>query len=185
RRVWVEDVAGRGCRVRDPGGVLGREPLDFVDAGRVAAVRDPTRGILSLWQPSAHAGAEVMSGLGAFCSCELVSDDVERAKSFYGRAPRLAVPDRPERPDDDHERGSRIGVLQKRTSPKRRLRRGAGSPTSVPRAPKTRNRKPAHAAEGASPHPPQSGWRTALLADPQGATFAVLEAARNVVSVDG
>src|SRR5262249_22068631 len=114
--VSVEDVDRAALRVRDLGGVLLREPLDFLDAGRVAAVRDPTGGILSLWQPRAHSGAEVMNDLGALCWCELATDDVERAKSFYGELLGWEY-----RADSSGQTTitngrSRIGAMQKRAS---------------------------------------------------------------------
>jgi predicted enzyme related to lactoylglutathione lyase len=45
---------------------------------------DPVGAVLSLWQPRSHIGAQLVNDFGALCWMELVSDDLERAKSFYG-----------------------------------------------------------------------------------------------------
>jgi hypothetical protein len=41
--------------------VLLREPVDFLDAGRVAAARDPTGAIVSLWQPRSHVATALLA----------------------------------------------------------------------------------------------------------------------------
>jgi predicted enzyme related to lactoylglutathione lyase len=55
-----------------------------LDAGRVAAIRDPTGAIVSLWQPRSRIGATVVNDTGALCWNELATTDVERARSFFG-----------------------------------------------------------------------------------------------------
>jgi len=59
------------------------EPMDVFDAGRMAVIQDPTGGIVSLWQPVKHIGAQVVNEHGALCWNELVSNDTEKAKEFY------------------------------------------------------------------------------------------------------
>jgi predicted enzyme related to lactoylglutathione lyase len=54
------------------------------DAGRVAALRDPVGAIVSLWEPRSKAGAELVNDVGALCWTELATTEVEPAKSFYG-----------------------------------------------------------------------------------------------------
>jgi predicted enzyme related to lactoylglutathione lyase len=65
------------------GAAVFREPFDVLDAGRVAAIRDPTGAIVSLWQPRARLGATLVNDVGALCWNELATSDVERAKSFF------------------------------------------------------------------------------------------------------
>jgi predicted enzyme related to lactoylglutathione lyase len=66
------------------GAAVFREPFDVLDAGRVAAIRDPTGAIVSLWQPRARIGATIVNDVGALCWNKLATIDVERAKSFFG-----------------------------------------------------------------------------------------------------
>jgi predicted enzyme related to lactoylglutathione lyase len=56
-----------------------------LDAGRVAAIGDPTGAVVSLWQPRARAGAELVNETGALCWNELATTDIERATSFFGQ----------------------------------------------------------------------------------------------------
>jgi uncharacterized protein len=51
--------------------------------GRVAAIRDPTGAIVSLWQPRARIGATPVNDIGALCWNELTTTDIERAKAFF------------------------------------------------------------------------------------------------------
>src|SRR5262249_19550778 len=120
--VFVEDVDRTALRVGQLGGVLLREPLDFLDAGRVAAVRGPTGGILSLWQPRTHSRAEVTNDLGALCWCELLTDDVERAKSFYRELLGWEYQADPSGQTTIANGGSRIGAMRKRTSREAEIR---------------------------------------------------------------
>ena len=83
--ISVEDAEATAARADQLGGAaVFREPFDVLDAGRVAAIRDPTGAIVSLWQPRQRIGATLVNEVGALCWNELVTTDVERAKSFFG-----------------------------------------------------------------------------------------------------
>jgi len=82
--ISVEDADATAARARELGGAaVFREPFDADDAGRVAAIRDPTGAIVSLWQPRSRIGATLVNDPGAWCWNELATTDVERAKSFF------------------------------------------------------------------------------------------------------
>mgnify|MGYP000529807448 CR=1 FL=1 len=59
------------------------EPMDVFDAGRMAAIIDPTGAMISLWQPMKHIGSMVVSEHGAIVWNELATNDIEKAKEFY------------------------------------------------------------------------------------------------------
>lgn len=83
--ISVEDADATATRTRELGGAaVFRAPFDVLDAGRVAAIRDPTGAIVSLWQPRSQVGAALVNHVGALCWNELATPDVERAKSFFG-----------------------------------------------------------------------------------------------------
>jgi uncharacterized protein len=83
--ISVEDADATAQRAGELGGAaVFREPFDVLDAGRVAAIRDPSGAIVSLWQPRTRIGATLVNDVGALCWNELVTTDVERAKSFFG-----------------------------------------------------------------------------------------------------
>jgi predicted enzyme related to lactoylglutathione lyase len=83
--ITVDDADVTAARAGELGGAaVFREPFDVLDAGRIAAIRDPTGAIVSLWQPRSRIGATLVNDVGAMCWNELVTTDVERAKSFFG-----------------------------------------------------------------------------------------------------
>src|SRR6266498_2485889 len=83
--ISVENADATAARANELGGAaVFREPFDVLDAGRVAAIRDPTGAIVSLWQPGSRIGATLVNDVGALCWNELATTDVERAKSFVG-----------------------------------------------------------------------------------------------------
>jgi uncharacterized protein len=83
--ISVEDANATAARAGELGGAaVFREPFDVLDAGRAAAIRDPTGAIVSLWQPRSRIGATLVNDVGALCWNELATTDVERAESFFG-----------------------------------------------------------------------------------------------------
>jgi uncharacterized protein len=82
--ISVEDAGATAAKANELGGeAVFREPFDVLDHGRVAAIRDPTGAIVSLWQPRARVGATLVNEVGALCWNELATTDVGRAKAFF------------------------------------------------------------------------------------------------------
>jgi uncharacterized protein len=81
--VSVEDVDAVVPRVRDLGGEVLAEPFDVEQAGRTAAVRDPTGATLHLWQPREQLGAGRVNDPGCMVWNELASPDPARARDFF------------------------------------------------------------------------------------------------------
>jgi uncharacterized protein len=81
--ISVGDADAAAGRVRAAGGTVMQEPLDVMDQGRMAIVQDPTGAVVGLWQPRAHIGAEIVNEPGAICWNELHTRDLERARTFY------------------------------------------------------------------------------------------------------
>jgi uncharacterized protein len=82
--ISVEDADATARRAGELGGAaVFREPFDVLDAGRVAAIQDPTGAIVSLWQPRSRIGATLVNDVGALCWNELATIDLERARSFF------------------------------------------------------------------------------------------------------
>jgi uncharacterized protein len=83
--ISVEDADATAARAGELGGAaVFREPFDVLDAGRVAAISDPTGAIVSLWQPRSRIGATLVNDVGALCWNELATTDVEQAQAFFG-----------------------------------------------------------------------------------------------------
>jgi uncharacterized protein len=128
--ISVEDADATAARADELGGAaVFRAPFDVLDAGRVAAIRDPTRAIASLWQPRSRIGATLVNDPGALCWNELTTTEVELAKRFRrrrggprdaaGRATADADDRRPYRALDGHRRssGCRVRGLRRRDRP--------------------------------------------------------------------
>jgi predicted enzyme related to lactoylglutathione lyase len=83
--ISVEDAGATAAMANELGGAaVFRAPFDVLDHGRVAAIRDPTGAIVSLWQPRSRVGATLVNDVGALCWNELATTDVGRAKAFFG-----------------------------------------------------------------------------------------------------
>jgi predicted enzyme related to lactoylglutathione lyase len=72
-------------KVREAGGHVVVEPMDVMEAGRMASFVDPTGAYLGIWQPGQHQGAELVNQPGSFIWNELDTRDIEAAKPFYQR----------------------------------------------------------------------------------------------------
>lgn len=81
--VTVADVEEAAKRVESAGGTIVAPPMEVMGAGRVAVFQDPEGAFLSLWQPLEHHGAQVVNEPGAMSWNELNTRDVESAKAFY------------------------------------------------------------------------------------------------------
>jgi uncharacterized protein len=146
-----------------------------LDVGRVAAIRDPTGAIVSLWQPRSRIGATLVNEVGALCWNELATPDVERAKQFFGELLGW------EYEGDDsgyvsiRNAGSLNGGMREQTEQERDI-----GPSWLPYFTVEDAHDAARKAEqlggrGLLPTISLSRGRFAVIADPQGAAFAVFE----------
>jgi len=81
--VCVADADATARAVGENGGQVAYEPMDVADLGRMAVCIDPTGAFFGLWQPGTHKGAQVVNQPGSFCWNELDTRDIEGAKAFY------------------------------------------------------------------------------------------------------
>ncbi len=65
------------------GGKVVEAPFDVIDRGRAALIQDPTGAFFSLWEPKKRSGIGVTAEPGAFCWADLNTPDQARAKTFY------------------------------------------------------------------------------------------------------
>jgi predicted enzyme related to lactoylglutathione lyase len=71
------------AKVTANGGTVYVEPMDVMDAGRMAVFADPDGAAIGLWQPGRHVGAQLVNEPGTYCWSELVTDDLAGAETFY------------------------------------------------------------------------------------------------------
>jgi predicted enzyme related to lactoylglutathione lyase len=81
--VSVADADAAVAKAKDAGAMVFVEPMDVMDVGRMAVFADPTGAAIAVWQPKAHKGAGIVSEPGALCWNELASRDTTAAQAFY------------------------------------------------------------------------------------------------------
>ncbi|QBJ96186.1 VOC family protein [Rhodococcus sp. ABRD24] len=173
----VDDVDTVVAKVEPAGGRLILPAFDVGDAGRMAVLADPTGAEVSLWQARTHLGATLVNETGALIWNELITDKPDTALAFYRDVVGIGSTKMP-MPDGDYT------VLQVDSD-------GVGGCLPPPR-PDVLNHwhvyfctedtdatvDTAIAAGGAlmaDPFDMKTVGRMAVLADPQGAVFSVMQ----------
>ena len=72
----LEAAAAAGATVVMPA-------MDVLDAGRMGVLQDPVGSFVSVWQPNAHIGSEIVGEPGTFVWNELATTDIAAASDFY------------------------------------------------------------------------------------------------------
>ena len=75
------DVAAK--RVAELGGKALAPPFDVFDAGRMAVIQDPAGAHFCLWQSNKNTGTGISANHGTLCWADHSSADRERAAAFY------------------------------------------------------------------------------------------------------
>lgn len=81
--VLVADAADVASKVKSAGGTVIAEPFDVMGAGTMSIVADPSGALMGLWQPGTHHGFEVKGVPGSFTWAELNARDLPSDKLFY------------------------------------------------------------------------------------------------------
>jgi predicted enzyme related to lactoylglutathione lyase len=77
----ADDATGRAAEL---GATVVAEPFDVMDVGRMSVIADPTGAALCLWEPRTSIGAELVNVPGAMTWNDLVTPDPDAAARFYG-----------------------------------------------------------------------------------------------------
>jgi uncharacterized protein len=81
--ISVRDADATAAAAVALGATVEVEPSDVPGTSRVAALRDPTGAAVALWQPMGFIGAGLVNEVGSWTWNELVTPDVDGARSFY------------------------------------------------------------------------------------------------------
>lgn len=81
--IRTADAAATAQKVRDAGGEVVVEPMEIPGAGSMAVIKDPTGAYFGVWQNGGHKGAELFNEPVSLTWNELGTRDVEKAKAFY------------------------------------------------------------------------------------------------------
>lgn len=174
--VCVDSADAAAAKAKDLGGKTTSDPFDVFDIGRMVVLTDPEGAHFAVWQPKKHIGVGVKNETGALCWNELQTRQRDRAKEFYTQLFGWTAKESPEYVEF-HLGESALG----------------GAMTMQPMVPA---QVPAHwivyfwvddvdasvqkaSAGGAATYVPPMDipkvGRFAVLADPQGAVFAVFK----------
>jgi len=82
--ITVADADASSAAIRGAGGTVFMEPMDVLQAGRMAAAADPQGASFCIWQPRDHIGSQIVNEPGALIWNELATTDTDAAKAFYG-----------------------------------------------------------------------------------------------------
>jgi uncharacterized protein len=140
-----------------------------------AAKHHPTGAIVSLWQPRSLNGAALVNEVGAWCWNELATTDVERASAFFGELLGWEYETDERGYASIKNAGSLNGGMREQTERERAI-----PPQWLPYFTVENVDYAARQAEqvGRRRLLPTTGihvGRLAVIADPQGAAFAVFE----------
>ena len=70
-------------KVTSLGGQVAAGPFDVNVAGRMAMCLDPAGGAFALWQAGKHPGARQLNETGAMCWVELLAKEIPNSEKFY------------------------------------------------------------------------------------------------------
>jgi len=90
--IAVDDADEATARAKAAGGTVAMEPFDIPQAGRMAFVLDPAGTPVALWQAGDHIGASVVNEPGAVIWNELLTADPSVHAFYEATAGMKAVP---------------------------------------------------------------------------------------------
>jgi predicted enzyme related to lactoylglutathione lyase len=81
--VAVDNADDAARRAKELGGKVLAEPFDVYDVGRLAVLQDPTGAVFCAWQPKQPTANGITGVEGTLCWADLSTPDSARAGEFY------------------------------------------------------------------------------------------------------
>jgi predicted enzyme related to lactoylglutathione lyase len=177
--ISVSDAAETLGKVRDAGGQVIVDAMEVPGLGKMALFTDPTGAVCGIWEPGSFVGAELVNEDGSFGWNELGTRDVAAAREFYGAVFGWTVEEQ-EMPgmgtyhvwkDGEHSRGGMMDItgMAPDEAPANWL-----VYFTVPDADAAAETTKAAGGQVVNGPVDIPVGRLAVLADPQGAFFAVM-----------
>jgi uncharacterized protein len=163
------------------GGKVILAAFDVFDAGRMAVLQDPTGAIFSVWQGRKHKGTGISGVAGTLCWADLSTPDPQRASLFYSDLFGWKIVKEDEDPSHNYIHivngeefigGIPPAAHRNPTTPPHWLPYFAVTDCDVTAA----KAKQLGATFHLAPMTMENVGRMAVLADPQGAVFAIFQA---------
>jgi hypothetical protein len=82
--VSVSNVQGAVADARTLGATL-QDSIEIAGVAKLATLGDPEGALFGMWEPTPHQGAQLTDEVGSLWWIEVLSNDVARARDFYGR----------------------------------------------------------------------------------------------------
>jgi len=83
--IATESADASAKKAEQLGGKVLKAPMDVFDVGRMAVIQDPTGAVFCAWQAKSHPGFRIEGVDGTFCWGDLNTPDRERAGEFYSK----------------------------------------------------------------------------------------------------
>ena len=83
--VAVDSAYESASKAKAIGGRVLMEPFDVMDSGRMATIQDPTGAVISLWEAKRSIGGGIVAEPGAVTWNELMTTDTNQAARFYSQ----------------------------------------------------------------------------------------------------
>ena len=81
--IRVDDLPGTVAKVREGGGTVLQEDVDFTPVGRLGVFRDPQGAVFCAWEAGDREGAQLVNEPSAWSMSALQTDDTDGAARFY------------------------------------------------------------------------------------------------------
>ena len=81
--VSVASAEAAAARAAELGGTVLSPAIDVLDIGRLAVLQDPVGATLAVWEAKTRHGSEIVAEPGAICWNELLTHDTAKAGAFY------------------------------------------------------------------------------------------------------
>ncbi|HUK17307.1 MAG TPA: VOC family protein [Bryobacteraceae bacterium] len=81
--VSVANADETAAKIAPAGGKVVAPPFDVAEFGRMAVLQDPTGATIAIWQPKMHHGTGIEGVPGTLCWADLMTPDQAAAAKFY------------------------------------------------------------------------------------------------------
>jgi uncharacterized protein len=81
--ITVDNTDAAAAKAQELGGTILAPAFDVMDAGRMAVIQDPTGAVFCPWQPNKSNGIQIAHVAGTLCWADLSTPDPKRASDFY------------------------------------------------------------------------------------------------------
>jgi predicted enzyme related to lactoylglutathione lyase len=177
--IATDDVNATAKAVEANGGKTLVAPMQVMDQGSMAVFADPTGAVFAVWQPAAMTGAQLVNVPGSFSWNELATRDMQAAKDFYPKVFNWTIKSNP------GPQGEYVEWQVDGRSVAGGMAMGSMYPPQVPshwlvyfavaNADDTIKRAQELGGKVSAPAMDIPQGRFAVLSDPQGASFAVIQ----------